>query len=148
METKKAKDYIDHSLGFPVHLGQVTMVKVRGEWAPKVDYARLAPKVLRVLSRLERPLHGQEVRFVRLHFNLTQQTFAEKFGVSHVAVHKWERSGVHATGMQWSTEKDLRLFIQSCLSPDPVGVGRLYEQLTKKRRPSSGPTKQAEALEV
>ena len=36
--------------------------------------------------------------------------------------------------MQWSTEKDLRLFIQSKLSDDPRAVGLLYEELAKMRK--------------
>jgi DNA-binding transcriptional regulator YiaG len=135
METKKVKQYTDHSLGFPVLLSDVTMVKFRDEWAPKLDYPRIIQKVLQVLSHLTRPLCGREVRFVRLHFGLTQAAFAEKFGVSNVAVHKWEKRGEQSTGMQWSTEKDMRLFIQSRLSSNSKAVGKLYEELTD--RPSA-----------
>jgi hypothetical protein len=136
MQTKKIKHYTDTSLGFPVLLSDVMLVKVRDEWVPKVDYPRVTLKVLQVLSHLARPLTGHEIRFVRLHFELTQAEFAAKFGISHVAVHKWEKRGSLPTGMQWSTEKDLRLFIQSMLSTDPKAVGKLYEELTQ--RPASG----------
>jgi hypothetical protein len=34
--------------------------------------------------------------------------------------------------MQWSNEKDLRLFIQTKLSNDPAEVGRLYSSLAPK----------------
>jgi hypothetical protein len=136
METKKIKHYTDTSLGFPVQLSDVTLVKVRDEWVPKVDYPRVTIKVLQVLSHLARPLTGQEIRFLRLHFELTQAEFAAKFGISNVAVHKWEKRGSQPTGMQWSTEKDLRLFIQSKLSSDPKAVGKLYEELTE--RPAAG----------
>lgn len=132
METKKVKHYIDHSLGFPVQLSDVTFVKVRGAWAPKLDYPRLTAKVLAVLSRLHRPLTGCEVKFVRLHFNLSQAAFGSIFGISGPAVHKWERRGDRSTEMQWSTEKDLRLFIQSKLTQDSKAVGQLYEELTAR----------------
>jgi hypothetical protein len=130
METKKVKHYIDNSLGFPVQLSDVTFVRVRDEWVPKLDYPRITEKVLLVLSRLHRPLKGNEVKFVRLHFALTQTSFGAVFGLSGPAVHKWERRGDRSTDMQWSTEKDLRLFIQSKLSPDTKAVGKLYEELT------------------
>lgn len=48
--------------------------------------------------------------------------------------------------MQWSTEKDLRLFIQAKLSNDPAEVGRLYNSLANKpasaahgKHPALGP---------
>ena len=132
METKKVKYYIDNSLGFPVQLSDVTVVKVREEWVPKLDYPRMTAKVLSVLSRLHRPLKGCEVKFVRLHFALTQAAFGAIFRISGPAVHKWERRGDRATEMQWSTEKDLRLFIQSKLTQNTKAVGKLYEELTAR----------------
>jgi|ERR1700722_490619 len=130
METKKVKHYTDNSLGFPVQLSDVTFVKIRGEWVPKLDYPRMTDRVLSVLSRLHRSLTGNEVKFVRLHFALPQTSFGAIFGISGPAVHKWERRGDRSTEMQWSTEKDLRLFIQSKLSPDTKAVGKLYGELT------------------
>jgi hypothetical protein len=132
MKTKKVKELIDTGFGFPVRLTNVTMVHVRGEWIPRLDYNKLTERVLLVLSRLNRPLTGNEVRFVRQHFNLTLTEFAAKFGISHVAVHKWEQRGEKPTAMQWPTEKDLRMFIQSQLSADPADVGRLYGNLAHK----------------
>ncbi len=132
MKTKKIKYFTDKSFGFPVRLSNVTLVKIRNEWAPKLDYPRIALKVLQVLSHLYRPLTGHEVRFIRQHFAMTQTAFASKFSVTHVAVHKWERRGSQATSMQWSTEKDLRLFIQSKLKNDPKAIGKLYEELTER----------------
>ena len=42
---------------------------------------------------------------------MTLQEFAKRFCVSHVAVIKWERANRVATAMNWTTEKDIRLFI-------------------------------------
>jgi hypothetical protein len=146
MRTKIAKEIIDNGFGFPVRLSHVPLVEVRGEWVPKLDYNKLAERVLLVLSRLERPLTGHEARFVRQHFNLTTTRFGALFGLSHVAVLNWEKKGDKATDMQWSTEKDLRLFIQAKLSDDPAEVGRLYSSLAPKpiigingKHPALGP---------
>ena len=144
METKKVKHYVDNGLGFPVQLSDVTFVHVRGEWVPKLDYPRITAKVLAVLCRLHRPITGCEVKFVRLHFALTQADFGAIFGISGPAVHKWERRGDRATEMQWSTEKDLRMFIQSKLSPDTNAVGKLYEDLTAR----SGAERKGQAKKV
>jgi transcriptional regulator with XRE-family HTH domain len=138
MQTKIAKEITDTGFGFPVRLSNVPLVEVRGEWVPKIDYNKLAERVLLVLSRLTRPLTGHEVRFVRQHFNLTLAQFGAKFGVSHVSVMNWEKKGDKATAMQWPTEKDLRLFIQTQFSKDPAAVGRLYAELAEKPAAESG----------
>jgi DNA-binding transcriptional regulator YiaG len=140
MKTKKTKNYIDYSLGFPVKLGEVTSVKMLGHWVPQVNYDAMTLKVLNVLSHLARPLTGAEVRFVRQHFRLTLASFATRFGVSHVAVHKWEKHREQPTGMQWSTEKDLRLFIQLELS-GPKAVGLLYNELAERPTMKKGAPK-------
>lgn len=138
MQTKIAKELIDTGFGFPVKLSHVPLIEVRGEWVPKLDYNKLAKNVLLVLSRLTRPLTGHEVRFVRQHFNLTTTQFGAKFGLSHVAVLNWEKKGDKATAMQWSTEKDLRLFIQTQFSDNPADVGKLYGALAHKPAPAPG----------
>jgi len=75
------------------------------------------------------------VRFARLHCEMTLQAFAARFGVSHVAVLKWEQRGNKPTGMTWSTEKDIRLFIHQQLSRRPHEFVRLYDQLSHVTAP-------------
>ncbi|MFI5355535.1 MAG: helix-turn-helix domain-containing protein [Desulfobaccales bacterium] len=146
MKTRTLKTYVDTTFGFPVKLSNVKLMAVGDDWAPIINYPQLDLRVLGVLSRLHRPLSGAEVRFVRQHHELTQAAFAAKFGVSHVAVHKWEKRGNQPTGMGWSTEKDLRLFIVSGLSKDPKAVGLLYAQLTEQGAPK--PAARATALSL
>jgi hypothetical protein len=111
------------------------MVQVRGKWTPAINYTQLARAVLRQLVGLDGRLTGHQVRFVRLHFEMTLQAFATRFGVSHVAVLKWEQRGNKPTGMTWSTEKDLRLFIHRQLSGQPREFLQLYEQLVHVTAP-------------
>jgi hypothetical protein len=129
MTTKIVAKYIDRGFGFPVVLEQVSMVQVRGKWTPAINYNQLTRAVLRQLAGLDGRLTGHQVRFVRLHFEMTLQAFAARFGVSHVAVLKWEQRGNKPTGMTWSTEKDIRLFIHQQLSGQPREFLQLYEQL-------------------
>lgn len=129
MATKIVTKYVDHGFGFPVVLEHVPMVQVRGKWTSAIDYNKLAQAVLRYLASLDGRLTGHQVRFVRLHFEMTLQAFAARFGVSHVAVLKWEQRGNRSTGMMWSTEKDIRLFIHQQLSGQPREFVQLYEQL-------------------
>jgi hypothetical protein len=44
---------------------------------------------------------------------------------------KWERAKDHATGMGWTTEKDIRLFALNGLEPKPQKFVVVYEQLTE-----------------
>ncbi len=129
METKKVKEFVDMGLGFPIRLRNVTMVKVRGIWTPFIKYNKLSDWALLSLSRIARPLTGSEVRFIRLHLGMTLQEFAKRFDVTHQAVMRWESKVGKPTAMNWSTEKDLRLFAQSRISTKPEKLGELYEEL-------------------
>lgn len=131
METKIRKRFVDHGMGFPVVLRNVPMVNIRGIWTPKIKYNQLEEWVLLSLSRQANRLTGSQVRFIRLHFGMTLQAFAEKFSVSHVAVMAWERAQTRSAPMTWAIEKDLRLFIQSRLSEKPGRLAELYSELTE-----------------
>jgi len=94
--------------------------------------------VLRALAHKPSPLIGSQIRFIRLHFDLTLQKFAKRFAVSHPAVMKWENAKSHPTKMNWTTEKDLRLFILSKLEVAPLELAGLYGELQTpaKNRPA------------
>lgn len=128
-EQKIQKSFVDTGLGFPVRLLNVPMIKIRGRWTPNIDYGRLTDAVLRALCAKPVRLTGNEVRFIRLHFEMTLQEFAARFAVSHAAVIKWEKSKDDSTGMNWASEKDLRLFILSKLSARAEALAQLYQEL-------------------
>lgn len=129
METKIKARYVDNGFGFPVVMRNVPMVKARGEWTPHIDYNLLAGKVLKMLSVLQGRLSGDQLRFIREHFEMTLQQFAGRFAVTHPAVIKWERAGSNPTGMNWSTEKDIRLFVLKSIENRPRSLFDLYNQL-------------------
>ena len=107
----------------------VPMIKVRGHWTPKVNYNELATVVLRALAHKESRLTGNEIKFIRTHFEMTLQEFAKRFCVSHVGVMKWEKTKNHATAMNWMTEKDIRLFVLTRLAAKAKEFAKLYEEL-------------------
>ena len=129
MEAKIQKEFIDTGLGFPIRLMNVPMIRVRGEWTPKVDYNELALRVLRALAHKPSRLMGSEIKFIRTHFEMTLQEFAKRFCVTHVGVLKWEKTKGQSTAMNWSTEKDIRLFVLTKLSSKADEVARLYDEL-------------------
>jgi transcriptional regulator with XRE-family HTH domain len=86
----------------------------------------LAEVVLRELCEKDSRLTGNEVRFIRQHFEMTLQQFAKRFGVTHPAVMKWENTKNKYTGINWATEKDIRLFALSKLSAKSSELVALY----------------------
>ena len=136
MEKKIQTKFIDYGLGFPVTLLDVPMVKFRGHWTPRIKYSVYHKDILLQLSRLDSRLTGAHVRFIRTYFEMTLQEFAKRFVVTHPAVIKWEGMGQKPTGMNWSTEKDIRLFIMDELKVSPKKFQSSYQKLekvTKKR---------------
>ena len=129
MERKIKRSHIDYGFGFPVKLVNVPMAKVRGQWTPAINYNLLAEVVLRELCEKEGGLTGNEVRFIRQHFEMTLQAFGKRFGVSHPGVLKWEAAKDKPTGMNWATEKDIRIFALLKLTSKSKEIVDLYTML-------------------
>ena len=133
------KRYVYEGFGFPVVLRNVPMVKVRDDWTPKIDYNDLAVDVLQALTHKPWRLTGDEVRFIRLHFEMTLTQFADRFSVSHPAVIKWEDAQDETTSMRWSVEKDIRLFILDRLDAGDKALTVLYRSLAKEAKQQGKP---------
>jgi DNA-binding transcriptional regulator YiaG len=129
MKKKIQKVYQDNSFGFPVILLNVPMIEVRGEWVPNVNQAQLQQIVIKALVLKNSRLSGDEVRFIRLYSQMTLEGFAERFDVTHPAVLKWEKTKKTSTGMNWTTEKDIRLFALGLLKPNAKNFLNTYEML-------------------
>lgn len=140
MKRKTCARVMYRGFGFPVTLHNVPMVHLRGAWTPDVNYDHLQRALLGALAEKPARLSGCEVRFIRLAAAMTLQEFAKRFGVTHPAVLKWERSGSRSTDMGWSTEKDIRLDVISRLEGKPGRFYRIYREL------ESQPTRKAAPL--
>ena len=127
MDTKTQKKYIDTGFGFPVHLSNVPMIKVRGHWTPKINYAKLSDSVLNFIVHKKAKLTGDELKFIRNKFEMTLTQFAEKFYVTHPAVSKWESQKDKPTKMNWATEKDIRLYAYQTLNGKDFD--KVYDEL-------------------
>lgn len=132
-EQKIQRSFIDNGFGFPIRLVNVPMIRVRGKWTPNVDYNRLTGVLLKALCEKAVRLTGNEVRFIRQHFEMTLQEFATRFAVSHVAIIKWEKSKDDPTGMNWASEKDLRMFVLSKISGSSDELAHLYQELEQSK---------------
>lgn len=132
MERKTLKYFDEFGFGFQVRILNAPMVKIRGEWVLDVDQNKIQKSILSALIRKPVRLTGSEIRFIRTAFEMTLAEFGQKFDVSHPAVLKWEKVGDHFTGMNWSTEKDIRLFIASRLEPKAAAFVAVYKELEEK----------------
>lgn len=121
------ENYIETRYGFPVIIHNVPMVEKRGQWVAKINYVQLNNAVLKSLTLKSGFLTGNEIHFIRLHFEMTLESFGKRFGVTHQAVMKWENTKDEPTKMNWFTEKDIKLFIYKQLSDR--GFSKVYDKL-------------------
>lgn len=126
-KTKIEKNYTETRYGFPVIIHNVPMVEKRGEWVAQINYAQLNNALLKSLALKSGFLTGNEIHFIRLHFEMTLESFGKRFGVTHQAVMKWENRKDELTKMNWFTEKDIRLFIYKQLTEK--GFSKVYDKL-------------------
>lgn len=131
-KTKIQKKYIDYSLGFPIVLLNAPMIKVRGEWVLKINYNDFQNNVLSFLARKNSKLTGDELQFIRKHFQMTTRKFGKRFSVKHTAVIKWAKAAREITNMSWTTEKDIRLFILDELKNGARDFQKLYRELKEE----------------
>lgn len=145
MQRKIVKEYTDCGFGFPVILHRVPMIKAFGQWIPDINYKQLERGLLLALVHKPSRLTGSEVRFIRHYFKLTLQEFGERFDVRHTAVLKWEKAKDAPTRMDWSTEKDIRLYTVDQLLPEEELAKKivpLYRELSRKKNDDQAPLEQ------
>lgn len=133
---KVEKMFIDNGFGFPVILLNVPMIEIRGIWTPDIDYIKLTNQVLKSLVFKKSKLTGNEIKFIRLTFEMTLKEFANRFYVTHPCVIKWEKEEDNSTGMNWVTEKDIRLFVFDKISSNE-DFRKVYLNLEKDIRDNS-----------
>lgn len=120
MERKIVKVFNDQGFGFKVQIINAPMVKIRGDWILDLDQNKLQKTLVQALAHKPVRLTGNEIRFIRHYFEMNTTVFGKRFNVSHAAVLKWEKYGNRCTGMNWLTEKDIRLFIISKNRPEKI----------------------------
>lgn len=132
-DRKIQKTYTDYGCGFAIKLINVPLIKIRGQWTPDVDYNLLQMGILGALACKPSRLTGSEIKFIRHFFEMNLTDFAKRFSVKHPAVIKWEKTKDKPTKMNWSTEKDIRLFIISKLKIKPIPLKDLYLELEEEK---------------
>lgn len=122
-QIRKRDTFIYEGLGFPIRLINVPLRKVFGEWAIDINFNNLQEVVLRMLATKPTHLTGREIRFIIDYFAMSYRDFAKLFGVSHVAVVKWEKE---ESRMNPSTEVCLRLYVLNYLKVNDKEFRKIY----------------------
>ncbi len=127
MKDRKTESFIYEAFGFPVKLLNVPMRKVVGEWVIDVDFNKLQLAILRCLLYKSAPLHGPELKFIRKFLSMSTTDFGKIFGVSHVAVVKWEGGKTHAPA---TTDVYIRLYVLNYLRAKDKEFRNLYNTIS------------------
>jgi DNA-binding transcriptional regulator YiaG len=111
MKHQTESKHIDHTLGFPVVIWNAPKVEYddRDMEALDISPRNLTRRVIRDLVATPRPWTGDEVQGVRKWLRDTLRELADRLGVSHVAVSKWQDAGDAATHMSKGSEYMLRM---------------------------------------
>lgn len=135
MKNRKKKTFIFDGLGFPIKLINVPMKKEFGDWYIDINMNKLMLVVLEALAHKSIALTADELGFIRSYLQMTTTEFGKTFGVSHVAVLKWE-SGENKVSP--SLEICIRLYILDHIQVKDAEFRAFYkelnlEQLSKKK---------------
>lgn len=139
----KTKTLVYEGFGFPITLINTPLKKVFGEWVLNINLNRLRLSVLYCLIHKPVPLTGAEIRFIRCFLEMSTVKFGKLFGVTHVAVVKWENN---QTYINPATEFYMRLYILDHLQAKDREFRKLYnnvkiEELIKHKKDRDLPLK-------
>lgn len=129
MKRKVQKKFIYEGFGFPIVLINVPMMKVMGVWTPQINYNKLQRNLLIALAHKPFPLTGNEMRFIRKYFEMNMEVFGKIFGVTHVAVSKWESKGNKIAKIGPTTEFCIRLFVVDSLKVKDKEFRQVYREV-------------------
>lgn len=136
MVKRKVKTFIYKGFGIPVKLVNVSMKKAAGVWCIDINMSKLMRVVLETVIRKPSALTGDELRYIRKYLEMTMAEFGKEFGVSHVAVLKWEGGQNRISS---PLELCIRLYVLNSLRVKDKEFRALYndcslEQLSKSSK--------------
>jgi DNA-binding transcriptional regulator YiaG len=132
---KNNSEALFYGFGFPVLLLNPPLKECDGELILDLDLKALADRFAAIVALKPARLTGNEIRFLRLHFQTTLDELGARLDVTRQAIIKWEKRQDDFTEMKWPTEKDLRLWaIEKIVSPKDLKDFRLvFDSLRDKR---------------
>lgn len=141
---RKTKTFLFNGLGFPITLVNAPMRKVFGEWILDINMEVFQLAVLRILVHKANRLTKDELRFFRKYLSLTTTEFGKIFGVSHVAVLRWEKGQRQVTP---AIEFYIRLYMLNHLQAKDREFRNLYNEIPLEKL-SSAKTDTSDHLKI
>lgn len=127
MKERKKETFIYKGLGFPIKLINVPMKKIFGKWCIDINMNKLMLIVLEALVHKSTSLTGDELHFIRSYLKMTTTGFGKTFGISHVAVLKWENG---KNKISPSLELCIRLYVLDYLQAKDKEFRAFYKELS------------------
>jgi DNA-binding transcriptional regulator YiaG len=127
MKDRKKSTFIYEGLGIPIKLMNVPMKKMLGKWMIDINMETLQRIVLEALVHKPTSLTGNELRYIRHYMELPATEFGKIFGVSHVAVIKWENAKNRVSP---ALELCIRLYMMNYLKAKDKEFRALYDDLS------------------
>ncbi len=124
---RKTKTFIYKGLGIPIKLINAPMKKAAGVWCIDINMNNLMLVILQELIYKPTALTGDELRYIRKYLEMTMAEFGNTFGVSHVAVLKWEHE---QNKISPSLELCVRLYVLNYLQAKDKEFREFYNDLS------------------
>ncbi len=134
MAKTRIQDYRYDGFGFPLIVENCPMMRVFDEWVPKLDFVALQCAMAIRVALKEFRLTGTEVKFLRLHLEMSLQDVAKRLGVTRRSVSDWEECDQALTKMEWTAEKEIRLYALNATGTEAKQHQIAYGKLTPKPR--------------
>lgn len=98
-------------LGFPIQLLNWPHLEVEGELVPDINYVKLENIAYQLLAIKPTRLSGAELKFIRLHLDMTQKQFSHWLDdqTDDSTISKWESADLAPTGMSKAMERSIRM---------------------------------------
>lgn len=125
-KTKIVQNYRYIGLGFPIRIINAPMVKLYGKWALDVNMRKLQDVIAHALIFKSCRMTKDEIKFIRKFLGKSMEEFGKLFGVSHVAVLKWENG---ENRLPPPSEFYLRLTLLNHFKEKPHQFKVLYEKI-------------------
>ena len=138
MKNKKKETFVFDGLGFPIKLINAPMKKIFGEWVIDINMNKLMLVVVEALIHKPVALTEGELGFIRSYLQMTSTEFGKLFGVSHVAILKWE-SGKNRISP--ALEFCIRLYLLDHLRVKDKEFRALYKELSLEKLSKDAPKK-------
>lgn len=135
--------------GFPVIFEELPAVKLRGELVPDIDFNELAkPIVQYICTTQELPFSGNQVKFIRMHLDMSLREFADFMGVKHQSVMRWEEYEKQPAHIEAHIEIFMRIKVLKALNSNQKSMEMVVQQVEEVNKLKASTYKNFKPLKI